>query len=108
MSPQVTKEVTFYRTKADWERELKRSRCKNWRLSDANLNYEFSQYLNQTIIVPSSVEDVLIKRAAEHFNNSFCPVWVMSFNNHTHDLFFYLILKSICLTSLLQWCQSPR
>ncbi|CAH0558932.1 unnamed protein product [Brassicogethes aeneus] len=75
-SPQLAKEVTMFRKKEDWSRELRRTKCENWRISDLNQNYQTSPYLTQSLIVPLSISDFSLIKSVEHFNNRFCPVWV--------------------------------
>lgn len=70
------KEVRLFNTRLDWEKELKRTKCQNWRISHVNVNYQVSPLLLETIIVPQSVTDNIIKEAVEKFRNRCCPIWV--------------------------------
>ncbi|KAK4883686.1 hypothetical protein RN001_007005 [Aquatica leii] len=70
------KDVRMFRNTNDWETEMKRTGCKNWRVSSINLNFHMSPLLPRTIIVPASVTDSALSRAVEHFRNRCCPVWV--------------------------------
>ncbi|CAH1112967.1 unnamed protein product [Psylliodes chrysocephalus] len=72
----LSKEARFFHKKADWEKELKRTKCQNWRISQVNYNYQISPLLIETIIIPQSVTDNIIKEAVEKFRNRFCPIWV--------------------------------
>ncbi|CAG9815842.1 unnamed protein product [Phaedon cochleariae] len=70
------KEARFYQNNADWDKELKRTKCPNWRTSQVNYNYQTSPLLIETMIVPKSVSDSIINEAVEKFRNRFCPLWV--------------------------------
>lgn len=72
----IIKEVHLFRSTDDWKREMARTRCKHWRLSHVNQNFIMSPSLPQSIIVPESVTDDQLSKAAEHFRNRFSPVWV--------------------------------
>ncbi|KAJ8909509.1 hypothetical protein NQ315_011421 [Exocentrus adspersus] len=72
----LPKEVRLFQTRLDWEKELKRTKCQNWRVSHVNINYQISPLLIETIIVPQSVTDNIIKEAVEKFRSRGCPVWV--------------------------------
>ncbi|XP_046474345.1 myotubularin-related protein 10-B isoform X1 [Neodiprion pinetum] len=76
--------VHLFRDRADWENELQRTTRirgntnKAWRVSTANVEFEFSLSLSQYIIVPASVTDSQLTRAAGHFQGSRPPVWSWS------------------------------
>ncbi|CAG9772890.1 unnamed protein product [Ceutorhynchus assimilis] len=72
----LIKEAKLFQFKHDWEKELQRTNCPGWRLSHVNFNYQVSPLLIETIIVPQSVTDSIIKEAVEKFRSRFCPVWV--------------------------------
>ncbi|KAJ8985336.1 hypothetical protein NQ317_008367 [Molorchus minor] len=72
----LTKEVRLFLTKQDWEKELRRTKCQNWRVSQVNFNYQVSPLLIETIIVPKSVTDSIIREAVEKFRNRCGPIWV--------------------------------
>lgn len=72
----VLKEVRLFQSRSDWEKELKRTKCQNWRISQVNFNYQISPLLIETFIVPQSVTDSIIEDAVEKFRNRFCPLWV--------------------------------
>ncbi|XP_050293737.1 myotubularin-related protein 10-B [Anthonomus grandis grandis] len=72
----IMKEVKFFVQKHDWEKELQRTNCPGWRLSHVNFNYQVAPQLIETIIVPQSVKDIVLREAMEKFNRRFCPVWV--------------------------------
>lgn len=72
----LIKEVRFFQSKHDWEKELQRTGCPNWRLSHFNFNYQVSPLMIEILIVPQSVTDIIIIDAVEKFRNRFCPVWV--------------------------------
>ncbi|KAG5885891.1 hypothetical protein JTB14_019150 [Gonioctena quinquepunctata] len=72
----LNKEARFFQLKLDWEKELKRTKCQNWRISQINYNYQTSPLLVETLIVPQSVTDIIIKEAVEKFCNRFLPIWV--------------------------------
>ncbi|XP_060525848.1 myotubularin-related protein 10-B [Cylas formicarius] len=76
VSTNLGKEVRLFYSKLDWEKELRRTNCQNWRVSHVNYNYQVSPLLVETLIVPQSVTDTIIKDAVEKFRNRFCPVWV--------------------------------
>ncbi|CAH1987093.1 unnamed protein product [Acanthoscelides obtectus] len=76
VSNSISKEARFFLNKADWEKELKRTKCHNWRISQVNFNYQTSPLLIETMIVPQSVTDSLITEAIEKFRNRFFPIWV--------------------------------
>lgn len=61
----------------DWKREMKRTKCENWRLSDVNLNFMISSNLPEYIVVPESVLNGSLVKAVEHFQNRCCPIWVL-------------------------------
>lgn len=73
---QLSKDVRMFRNKDDWKREIERTKCKGWRISDVNRNFIMSPLLPQYIVVPISVTDDILSRALEHFRNRFCPLWV--------------------------------
>lgn len=70
------KEVRLFQSRSDWDKELKRTKCLNWRVSQVNFNYQISPLLIETLIVPQSVTDSIIEEAVEKFRNRFCPIWV--------------------------------
>lgn len=72
--------MRLFQSKCDWERELKRTKCQNWRISQVNSNYLISPLLIETMIVPQSVSDNIIKEAIEKFRNRCCPLWVCTIN----------------------------
>lgn len=72
----LNREARFFDKKPDWEKELKRTKCQNWRISQVNFNYQMSPLLIETIIIPQSVTDNILKEAVEKFRNRFCPIWV--------------------------------
>ncbi|XP_056637371.1 myotubularin-related protein 10-B [Diorhabda sublineata] len=72
----LNREARFFDKKPDWEKELKRTKCQNWRISLVNFNYQVSPLLIETIIIPQSVTDNILKEAVEKFRNRFCPIWV--------------------------------
>ncbi|KAL1506237.1 hypothetical protein ABEB36_005634 [Hypothenemus hampei] len=77
----LLKEVTFFYKRQDWEKELQRTGCPGWRISQVNYNYQVSPLLVETIIVPKSVTDNIVKEAVEKFRNRFCPVWIWGTRN---------------------------
>ncbi|XP_023019760.2 myotubularin-related protein 10-A isoform X1 [Leptinotarsa decemlineata] len=72
----LNREARFFLVKSDWEKELKRTKCQNWRISQANFNFHISPMMVETIIVPQSVTDTIIKAAVEKFCCRFLPIWV--------------------------------
>ncbi|XP_012259111.1 myotubularin-related protein 10-B [Athalia rosae] len=80
----MEKSVCLFRDRSDWENELQRTTRlrgnanKAWRVSTANLEFEFSISLSQYIVVPASVTDSQLMRAARHFQASRPPVWSWS------------------------------
>ncbi|ERL87170.1 myotubularin-related protein 10-A [Dendroctonus ponderosae] len=76
VSNTLHKEVRMFQMKHDWEKELQRTGCPGWRLSMVNFNFQVSSLLLETIIVPQSVTDNIVKDAVEKFRHRFCPVWV--------------------------------
>ncbi|CAG9857837.1 unnamed protein product [Phyllotreta striolata] len=77
----IHKEAKLFRKSSDWEKELKRTKCQNWRLSMANCNFQISPLLIETMVIPQSVSDTIIKEAVEKFRNRFCPIWVWGTQN---------------------------
>ncbi|XP_050515463.1 myotubularin-related protein 10-B [Diabrotica virgifera virgifera] len=72
----LNREARFFDKKADWEKELKRTKCQNWRISQVNFNYQISPLLIETLIIPQSVTDKIIEDTVGKFRNRFCPLWV--------------------------------
>lgn len=68
--------VRLFYSKFDWEYELKKTKCQQWRISQVNFNYQISPLLAETMIIPLSVTDNIIEDAVEKFRNRFCPIWV--------------------------------
>lgn len=66
----------MFRSIEDWKKELQRTGCKNWRVSQANQNFHMSPLLPQALVVPVSVTDGSLNQAVEHFRNRCCPIWV--------------------------------
>lgn len=62
----------------DWKREMERTKCQNWRISIGNQNFYLSYGLPQSVVVPISVTESQLAKAAEHFCNRFFPIWVWS------------------------------
>lgn len=79
----ILKEVCMFRNVDDWKREMSRTKCKHFRISLVNQNFIMSPSLPQTIIVPESVTDDQLNKAAEHFKNRFIPVWVYNSKKNT-------------------------
>lgn len=75
-SSNIAKEAKFFRKIDDWKKELERTRCQNWRISVANVNYQLSPTLTTTLVVPQSVTDALLTQMVGYFRNACCPVWV--------------------------------
>lgn len=73
---QIQKEVRMFRKADDWKKEMMRTKCENWRLSDININFTISPKLPEYIVVPTSVTNDVLSRAVEHFQNRCCPLWV--------------------------------
>ncbi|XP_012272966.1 myotubularin-related protein 10-B [Orussus abietinus] len=80
----IDKGVHLFRGRLDWINELDRTFRKNeqmrksWRLSLANKQFQLSTSLSQYIIVPMSVTDSQLTKAARHFQGSRPPVWSWS------------------------------
>ncbi|OXU27288.1 hypothetical protein TSAR_008542 [Trichomalopsis sarcophagae] len=80
----VWKEVNLFRNLSDWNDELDRTYCKvahlkkGWRLSLANAKFQMCPSLSEYIIVPVSVTDSQLFKAAQHFQGSRPPVWCWS------------------------------
>ncbi|RZC43222.1 uncharacterized protein BDFB_001366 [Asbolus verrucosus] len=72
----IYKEVCLFRKREQWKKELERTKCKNWRASVVNENFQTSHTMMSTLIVPQSVTDSSLILAIEHFRNRCCPVWV--------------------------------
>ncbi|XP_066252521.1 myotubularin-related protein 10-A [Euwallacea similis] len=72
----LLREVKLFQIRHDWEKELQRTGCPGWRMSQVNYNYQMSSLLIETLIIPQSVTDNIIKEAVEKFRNRFCPLWV--------------------------------
>lgn len=60
----------------DWERELKRTQCPNWRVSDVNANYNVSVHLPEYVVVPKDITNDDIYKGAQVFRNTSFPIWV--------------------------------
>ncbi|XP_063991002.1 myotubularin-related protein 10-B [Diachasmimorpha longicaudata] len=80
----IDKNVKFFRDLNDWRGEFDRTAQgnevlkRNWRLSSANVAFQLSPSLPQFIIVPGSVTDSQLTRAAGHFQEGRPPVWSWS------------------------------
>lgn len=55
---------------------MERTKCQNWRISIGNQNFYLSYGLPQSVVVPISVTESQLAKAAEHFCNRFFPIWV--------------------------------
>lgn len=62
----------------DWKREMDRTKAKLWRITTINQHFHISSGLPQTVVVPTSVNEGQLSKAAEHFQNRFFPIWVWS------------------------------
>lgn len=72
----LMREVRLFLNRHDWDRELARTGCPGWRLSQVNHNYQVSPLLIEALVIPQSVTDIIITEAVEKFRCRFCPVWV--------------------------------
>jgi myotubularin-related protein 10/11/12 len=70
------KEVCLFRKRENWKKELERTKCKNWKASVVNENFQTSHAMMSTLIVPQSLMDNSLTLAVERFQNRCCPVWV--------------------------------
>ncbi|XP_049790942.1 myotubularin-related protein 10-B [Schistocerca nitens] len=68
--------TSMYRDVEDWQNELENSKCSGWRISSANRNFEMSFSLPMWLIVPESLPDKQLIRAASHFQGHRPPLWV--------------------------------
>ncbi|KAK7065271.1 putative protein-tyrosine phosphatase, partial [Halocaridina rubra] len=59
----------------DWERELQRTRCPNWRVSKHNEFFNLCQSLPIVVVVPRDLLDTQLEQAAQHFQGTRPPVW---------------------------------
>lgn len=59
----------------DWEHELQRTRCPNWRVSKHNEFYNLCASLPTVIVVPRDLLDAQLEQAAQHFQGTRPPVW---------------------------------
>ncbi|XP_076053374.1 myotubularin-related protein 10-B isoform X2 [Oratosquilla oratoria] len=60
---------------SDWEREIRRTGCPNWRVSKHNEFFNLSSSLPTALVVPRDLLDNQIESAAQHFQGSRPPVW---------------------------------
>ncbi|EEZ98180.1 myotubularin-related protein 10-B [Tribolium castaneum] len=72
----LTKEVCLFRKRENWKKELERTKCKQWKATVVNENFQISPMMMSTLIVPHSLTDDTLTKAVEHFRNRCCPVWV--------------------------------
>ncbi|XP_050691145.1 myotubularin-related protein 10-B-like isoform X2 [Eriocheir sinensis] len=59
----------------DWERELQRTRCPNWRVSKHNECFNLCSSLPTVLVVPRDLLDAQLEQAAQHFQGTRPPVW---------------------------------
>nr|XP_053653598.1 myotubularin-related protein 10-B-like [Cherax quadricarinatus] len=59
----------------DWERELHRTRCPNWRVSKHNEFFNLCSSLPAVVVVPRDLLDAQLDEAAQHFQGTRPPVW---------------------------------
>nr|XP_045617855.1 myotubularin-related protein 10-B-like isoform X2 [Procambarus clarkii] len=59
----------------DWERELQRTRCPNWRVSKHNEFFNLCSSLPAVVVVPRDLLDSELEKAAQHFQGTRPPVW---------------------------------
>ncbi|XP_068222833.1 myotubularin-related protein 10-B [Palaemon carinicauda] len=59
----------------DWERELQRTRCPNWRVSKHNEFFNLCSSLPTVVVVPRDLLDAQLEQAAQHFQGTRPPVW---------------------------------
>ncbi|KAL7296376.1 hypothetical protein TKK_0010390 [Trichogramma kaykai] len=80
----LDKEIQLFRKRTDWQSELDRTYRKNnllqksWRISRANEQFRLCISLSEYIIVPASVTDDQLTKAAWHFQGSRPPIWSWS------------------------------
>ncbi|XP_045115801.1 myotubularin-related protein 10-B-like isoform X7 [Portunus trituberculatus] len=60
---------------ADWEHELQRTRCPNWRVSKHNEFFNLCASLPTVLVVPRDLLDAQLEQAAQHFQGTRPPVW---------------------------------
>lgn len=75
---QYLKDVQWFEKANDWLKELDRTKTNKlkWRVCKVNEYFQVSVNLPQVFIVPASVEDHILCKAAEHFQSHCSPVWV--------------------------------
>ncbi|XP_063609495.1 myotubularin-related protein 10-B-like isoform X1 [Penaeus indicus] len=59
----------------DWEKELQRTRCPNWRVSKHNEFFNLCSSLPTVVVVPRDLLDAQLEQAAQHFQGTRPPVW---------------------------------
>ncbi|KAK8390775.1 hypothetical protein O3P69_010467 [Scylla paramamosain] len=59
----------------DWEHELQRTRCPNWRVSKHNEFFNLCASLPTVLVVPRDLLDAQLEQAAQHFQGTRPPVW---------------------------------
>ncbi|XP_042220844.1 myotubularin-related protein 10-B-like isoform X2 [Homarus americanus] len=59
----------------DWEREIQRTRCPNWRVSKHNEFFNLCSSLPAVVVVPRDLLDAQLEQAAQHFQGTRPPVW---------------------------------
>lgn len=59
----------------DWEKELQRTRCPNWRVSKHNESFNLCSSLPNVCVVPRDLLDGQLEAAAQHFQGMRPPVW---------------------------------
>ncbi|KAK9696489.1 Myotubularin-like phosphatase domain [Popillia japonica] len=82
---QYLKDVQWFEKANDWLKELDRTKTNKlkWRVCKVNEYFQVSVNLPQVFIVPASVEDHILCKAAEHFQSHCSPVWVWGTPHNT-------------------------
>ena len=69
-------ETKLFRSATDWINELKRTKCRNWRVTKINANFCISKKMPEFFVVPATLHDFYLGEIVNHFSDQFLPAWV--------------------------------
>ncbi|KAL7635788.1 UNVERIFIED_CONTAM: hypothetical protein RMT77_013605 [Armadillidium vulgare] len=67
--------IPSFRLAKDWEKELERTRCQNWRVTKHNEENNVFESLSPLFVVPHSITDSELAKASHYFRGNRPPVW---------------------------------
>lgn len=70
--------LSVFETPAEWELELKRCQCTQFRVTDINKKYEFSHSLPRRFVVPKQLLDCQLQSLSPHFYHHRVIMWCWS------------------------------